>query len=296
MTFRAAQSLLAALLLAAAASVRADCGVPEELRERWSNEAGIRVLWLEGGIRPDSGAIARRALAQRQRYDEVWLNSGGGDVDGGFDVGRALREHRATVRVRSHPCVRCASSCTNMMLGGYLRIVEPGANFHVHAASGVMNDQKSRAMAVGLKQFTERGAEGLREVVDTYLQSWVELSLRMVRYYQEVLGGQPNNETYAAIRTRHRIPSLYPNQRNLDRDVVAARAEGRVAVQEILTDVELTGMKHMLTKLREHEGELGRGGKVALRIFEATLSSRIQDSALLTQHQLSNLGYHNFDR
>lgn len=112
------------------------------------NEGGKRVLWLTGKISgsvtdkddrtlyPGSSAAVAAALS-RKDYDEVWLNSGGGSVNEGYLIAELLHRDKATVRVPDRDNVVCASSCTNMMLGAYNRIIEPGADFIIHASSGL---------------------------------------------------------------------------------------------------------------------------------------------------------------
>lgn len=108
---------------------------------------GTPVLWLYGSIGEGSAENVARGIRQSARYREVWLNSPGGLVDEGFDIGRELRRMKVTVRVPSHPDVVCASSCTNLSLGGVFRIVEEGARFYAHAMSSVMNIQSTTPVA-----------------------------------------------------------------------------------------------------------------------------------------------------
>jgi hypothetical protein len=268
---------------------------------------GVPVLWLYGDMGSDSAANVRRGLQQGARYREVWLNSGGGSVAEGYEIGGYLRQIKATVRVPRMNGVTCASSCTNLMLGGYNRIVEDGAKFYVHASSSVMQLEAgglwvrsgSRDVSIDPQRLLEASAKdpsSFREVAELRQAMEPAATVEMVQYYQSILGGTPNRPLYSQLGSQE-LPKVYAaSRRNLDRDVADLRANGIVALQEVMTQIELDGKRTMLARMREREPELGRGARVALRILEATLACRIQDLCLLTRHQLASLGYHNFDR
>jgi len=268
---------------------------------------GIPVIWLYGSIGGDSLANVSRGLRQAGRYREVWLNSGGGSVTDGYEIGGYLRQIKATVRVPRMAGVNCASSCTNLMLGGHNRIVEDGAEFFVHASSSVLRlDSGGLWVQSGARQAvldpqavlekTAKDPQYFREVAEVRQAMEPAATVEMVQYYQSVLGGTPNRPLYGQIASQE-LPKVYPGPRRiLERDIADLRANGIVALQEVMTQIELDAKREMLARMRERETELGRGARVALRILEATLACRIQDLCLLTRHQLASLGYHNFDR
>ena len=96
---------------------------------------GKRILILAGGVDPEAHQRVRGPIRRTGSYSEVWLCSGGGAVREGKKIGRELQRARAKVRIPDG--YLCASSCTIMTLGGYLRIIEDGAEFIVHASSRV---------------------------------------------------------------------------------------------------------------------------------------------------------------
>ncbi len=90
---------------------------------------GLRILEGAGAVTPESGEILRAAIRTNAPIDEVWLTSGGGNVDGGLAMGRVLREYGLFVRVpKGH---FCASSCSLAFLGGALRSVQGDYGIHM---------------------------------------------------------------------------------------------------------------------------------------------------------------------
>ena len=105
----------------------------ESMTAAFHQVGGKTILLLSGGF--DSGAAARvkGKIRQKRSYSEVWMCSPGGRVSQGMEIGRALSAERATVRVPNG--FRCVSSCTISFLGGFVRIIEPDAQYIVHASS-----------------------------------------------------------------------------------------------------------------------------------------------------------------
>lgn len=93
---------------------------------------GERVLLLAGSVDGEADKRVASRIRQKQ-YSQVWLCSGGGSVEAGKEIGRALSRAKATVRVPNG--FFCASACTIAHLGGYNRIIDPQANFIIHASS-----------------------------------------------------------------------------------------------------------------------------------------------------------------
>lgn len=269
--------------------------------------AGRPILWLYGGIGGGSAKNVTPGLQQTRRYHEVWLNSGGGSVNEGVWIGLALRQVKATVRVPKHPNVMCASSCTNLALGGYIRIIDEGARFFVHAASSVssMNISTSFGKLRSGEILTAGRLIELSRADPTILEAVVEherstqppFAVRFVMYLQSMIEGTPNERLYRQIESA-RLPPYYgppgTSKPNMQLDLARLKLEGLVALQEILTQVELDSMGAMLNLMRTRQHELGRGAEEALDIFQATLNCRIQDLCHLQRHELIKLGYKNF--
>ena len=95
------------------------------------------ILLLSGGFDPGAAARVKGKIRQKRYYSEVWMCSPGGRVDQGMEIGRTLSAERATVRVPNG--FRCVSSCTISFLGGFVRIIEPDAQYIVHASSAYLS-------------------------------------------------------------------------------------------------------------------------------------------------------------
>jgi hypothetical protein len=117
----------------------------DEAMKFWIASAGTTdgSSWIaaEGRIEPDTPDAFRRFLSIDDTYDgqEVYLNSGGGNLAGGLGLGRIIREHKFATRVgRTVPRVegdtvfsidapgQCASACSYAFLGGTQRNAEEG--------------------------------------------------------------------------------------------------------------------------------------------------------------------------
>ena len=94
---------------------------------------GKPILLLAGSIEADSDKVVAPDIAKTKSYTEVWLCSGGGSVSAGKAIGVALNKVSATVRAPSN--YFCASACTIAFMGGYVRIIDPKAQFVTHASS-----------------------------------------------------------------------------------------------------------------------------------------------------------------
>ncbi len=104
---------------------RADCVA------QWKAKCGGGFCDAGDGYAGDAERLTRQ-LASKP-YKEVWLYSNGGSVTAGIDVGLALRDVTATVRVpRGRDCI---SACTIAFMGGRWRYVDDPFSFKVHSAS-----------------------------------------------------------------------------------------------------------------------------------------------------------------
>lgn len=96
------------------------------------NKRGAPVLFLEGRIyKEDSAAIIARL--RKRDFREVWLNSPGGSVAAGYEIGRELRRLGIATRISSSSV--CASACVDAFLGGVIRFADPGARILIHPGS-----------------------------------------------------------------------------------------------------------------------------------------------------------------
>jgi hypothetical protein len=113
---------VAILLAAGGAADPADAADPA------AGEATIRVegdsMSYAGAITPEAVARAREALSRAPQVHELAIDSVGGDVEAGMNLGELVLERGLDVRV---PEV-CVSSCANyVFLAGVRKTIAPGA-------------------------------------------------------------------------------------------------------------------------------------------------------------------------
>jgi hypothetical protein len=96
------------------------------------------LVYLEGPI--DAGAPKRlaEALGGIEGPATVWLNSPGGNLFAGMQLGRLIREQGASTHIIDGRTLfpgECYSACALAFLGGVHRFVDNGARYGVHRAS-----------------------------------------------------------------------------------------------------------------------------------------------------------------
>ncbi len=99
---------------------------------------GTTLVYLDGAI--DAGAPDRlsRALDGAQGTIAVWLNSPGGNLFAGMQLGRIIRAHGAATYIIDSRTLRpgeCYSACSLAFLGGVYRFNDNAARYGVHRAS-----------------------------------------------------------------------------------------------------------------------------------------------------------------
>lgn len=100
------------------------------------------LVYIDGEIRPDEGAILEREILARGigPYSTIILNSPGGALGGGMALGRVIRKYGFNTEVGSPPAPGakygadggCYSACTFAYLGGQFRYFDDGSTFGVH--------------------------------------------------------------------------------------------------------------------------------------------------------------------
>lgn len=96
------------------------------------------VVYLDG--RMDDGAPKRlsRALGGADGKIAVWLNSPGGNLFAGMQLGRIIRSHGASTHIIDSRTLlpgECYSACALAFLGGVQRFNDGGGRYGVHRAS-----------------------------------------------------------------------------------------------------------------------------------------------------------------
>jgi len=100
------------------------------------------LIYIDGTIRPNEGEILERAIRERgiPSYSAVYLNSTGGSLYGGIDLGRVIRKYGFSTDVGTAPTSEdehgsdgiCFSACTFSFLGGRFRYFDDRSLFGVH--------------------------------------------------------------------------------------------------------------------------------------------------------------------
>ena len=95
-------------------------------------------VYLDGPI--DAGAPDRltKALDGVNGKIAVWLNSPGGNLFAGMQLGRIIRTHGASTHIINYRTIlagECYSACSLAFLGGVYRFNDNGARYGVHRAS-----------------------------------------------------------------------------------------------------------------------------------------------------------------
>jgi hypothetical protein len=245
--------------------------------------------WATMFFKGDSDRL-RGAL--NPRIDEGWLISGGGNLDEGVKVGEVLRQFQATVRVPKG--YRCVSACTVAFLGGAFRIIDDGATYEVHAASGFLDDADEFRNEDVVKRLAYNAEDELARFAIDERKSARYWAARLVPYFQQSILplGQRANSAARFARWQEESGSVaYTTSQTLKDDAERIRREGLPAAQETLMRLERDSMHDAIRELRAIVGELGPRAGPALDILDAMYSSRITLTAALSHETMLKMGY-----
>jgi ATP-dependent protease ClpP protease subunit len=106
---------------------------------------------LEGAIGADSSVALERLFARNKPCTtsyglemfpfEISLQSGGGLLEHGYELGEIIRKYRATTIIEDERL--CASSCAVAFLGGVRRVVQPEGQLMFHAPYRITDVQEN---------------------------------------------------------------------------------------------------------------------------------------------------------
>jgi hypothetical protein len=249
-------------------------------------------------------------------FDEVWLNSGGGQVDAGVGIARVLREHRMTVRVPAN--FQCISSCTIAFMGGVLRFVDSDATYRVHSASNYEGGVDDDTVAA-LKANPDRA---MIQIAQSQQIDQRYFALRVMTLFENTLliparkpllpeddsafctwaGGQPQSVSLRDGRTIpycdteskvSSIPLPYAAPASAERkaDVARIRHEGPAAYQDILMRIERECLQAALKDLQPTVAEQEPRAGAALNMIRTMFITSIKDTNYLSSDQLVTMGY-----
>jgi hypothetical protein len=232
---------------------------------------------------------------QRRPYDEVWLISGGGDVEAGIGIGRALRRHRMTVRVpKGYDCV---SSCTIAFMGGLFRFIDEGATYQVHSASSV-----SRKLPEAFKAELQKDPSHLfatwadiQQVDARYmairLLMHFENTLLLLQANTRQLSESDRDLYYWAESKRPHLAYLDSDNPERLSDVKKFKSEGASSAQDIAMRIERESMTLAIQDLEADLPNLGPRAKPALDMVKAMYMTSIKETSTLSQTELVKMGY-----
>jgi hypothetical protein len=132
----------AAPTITSATAAIAERAVPMTVTVVPRSESGVfretTLVYLDGLI--DAGASDRlsKALEGIDGKIAVWLNSPGGNLFAGMQLGRIIRKHGASTHIINYRTLvpgECYSACSLAFLGGVHRFANNGARYGVHRAS-----------------------------------------------------------------------------------------------------------------------------------------------------------------
>ena len=132
----------AAPTITSATAAIAERKVPMTVTVVPRSESGVfrdtTLVYLDGLI--DAGASDRlsKALEGINGKIAVWLNSPGGNLFAGMQLGRIIRKHGASTHIVNYRTLlpgECYSACSLAFLGGVYRFANNGAHYGVHRAS-----------------------------------------------------------------------------------------------------------------------------------------------------------------
>ena len=120
------------------ATDRADPMTVTVLLPRAKSDATRALVYLDGRIDADAPRRLSEALEGVDGKIAVWLNSPGGNLFAGMELGRIIRAHGASTHIIDYRTLRpgqCYSACAMTFLGGVYRFIDDGARYGVHRAS-----------------------------------------------------------------------------------------------------------------------------------------------------------------
>jgi hypothetical protein len=179
-------------------------------------------------------------------------------------------------------------------LGGAFRIVDDGATYEVHSASGYLDDaDEFRNEDVVKRLGIDPDGELARFAVDERKSARYWAS-RLVPYFQQSLLplGQRTSSGARYARWRDESGSVsYIGSQTLKDDVERFRREGLPAAQQTLMRIERDSMHEAIGELRTIVTELGPRAGPAIDILEAMYSSQITLTAALSHETMLRMGY-----
>jgi hypothetical protein len=290
-----------------------DCGRPglptppggcAPYRESFSGDG-----WYKPEDNPNDSTYYRGDTAELTQwlasgsFSEVWLYSGGGNLQTGVEIGRLLRRERMTVRVPnrlrverawtwtdSNADVICASSCTVAFMGGQFRYMDVGASYMVHSASAVSGSVPRSTLERMLKG-DFMGIARSQQITARFRA--IQLLVHFQNTLALTLGTRPLREDDDAFYNwaQSSAPPLPYTATDAERDTQRAAKEGLASFQDLLMRIERDAMQWAIHDLESVLGNLGPRAKPALRMVRAMYDVAIVDVQSLSMDTMLDMGY-----
>lgn len=211
-----------------------------------------------------------RRLLKAKRYDAVWLQSGGGHVAAGIEVGLVLRQAMAKVVVPSN--AQCASACTIAFMGGFIREVVDARSFRLHSSSSLSTlspDDVSEALSklMGTTGIERDAAKRLDTAWDRFAEKRRKHALyslsELLAYFSDMSNprgtGREAERQIARIRTKTTGNLVDFGANPLEKFVLSNLEMGgrdwRVANQDLINESRFEGgaLRHRLAMKAERD-------------------------------------------
>lgn len=286
-----------------------DCGRPADDRKNCNEWESI-----VSGLKQDKNGnqlyagdawVLDKLLSKKEKtgkpYDEIWLFSGGGNLNEGIAAAKVLRQHHATVRVIKG--AYCISSCTVIFMGGYFRYVDDGASYRVHSGSSVMEgtaeDPEKSPAAELIADVSKDPDRAFSDFAADEQAGQRQLARTLQRLFQNTLlipfsMHLPDNDADFKLWAESNKPHLaYTDPGNPRRaaDVQRYKAEGPACIQDIAMRIERDAMAHAIEDVRAILPTLGKRAEPALDMVSAMYMTSIKETSDLSQETMLRMGY-----
>lgn len=135
-------ALLTGVLTATAPAAMAEGNAPMAVtvvpRSESAAFSDTTLVYLDGRIDADTPDRLSKALDTVEGKVAIWLNSPGGNLFAGMQLGRIIRRREASTHIINSRTLlpgECYSACSLAFLGGVYRFNDNGARYGVHRAS-----------------------------------------------------------------------------------------------------------------------------------------------------------------
>lgn len=254
------------------------------------------------GMYPGDAKVLDQILIDQERkgrpYEEVWLFSGGGNLNEGIETAKVLRRHHMAVRVPKG--AQCISSCTVIFMGGYLRYVD--GTYRVHSGSAVMEGTTGgdeSLIGLLIEEAQKNPDEAFKEYAELQQTSQRSLARQLERLFQNTLlipfnTYLPDDRTSFDAWAKSNPPHLaYLDRDNPQRaaDIQRYKTEGTACLQDIAMRIERDAMAQAIADMQAIQANLGKRASPAIDMVSAMYMTSIKETSALSHETMLKMGY-----